>query len=706
MRRFRLTFYFVLTAVLVIGVVTVAVGVIAGRLAEESLVRVTEENSARDATHIHSMITGQHAMPAMAVGEATPRDEASPPPQPTMPAMPPAEAAAVHEPTHPQEPLPMTLQFLAGEDGLPRMGPSLVAGLNIPRLSVLDPQGNVVWSSDAANPELTELDERLYKAAVAGRVASKLQRDRAVTGPDGMQRSIDVIETYLPLLGGKAGPVIGVMVIWRDVSSDYAIQVTEVRRRALQTTVGFMAALFIAFLAFIVTADIKISQANRREVALVEARLAERRLAEVVLRKSEEGARRLAHEKSVLAEIGRVMGSSLDIGDVYEGFTERARELIPFDRIVVTALDRDEGIGRASYVLGVEISERRAGQTHEIDGTLTGILASTKKGIVTGNGRPDELVEHLPDEAVALSAGLRSMVAAPLIAGNSCIGTLTLRSRTPGAYSEEHLALAEQVAVQIAGALANSQLYEQRKQAEEALAGKARELERSNEELERFAYVASHDLQEPLRMVTSYTQLLGQRYKGKLDSDADEFIAYAADGAKRMGALIKDLLEYSRVDSGDKELEPIALEELFAMTVVNLHAAIEESGGEVTHDPLPTVRADPYQIGQLLQNLIGNAIKYRGDAAPAVHVGAEHAGQEWVFSVRDNGIGIDEKDAERVFNIFQRLHSNGEYSGTGVGLAICKRIVERHGGRIWVDSGLGQGTRFSFTIPDLGGQPT
>lgn len=239
----------------------------------------------------------------------------------------------------------------------------------------------------------------------------------------------------------------------------------------------------------------------------------------------------------------------------------------------------------------------------------------------------------------------------------------------------------------------------ERKHAEEAIQRVTEDLRRSNAELEQFAYVASHDLQEPLRMVSSYVQLLGKRYQGKLDRDADEFIAYAVDGAKRMQNLINDLLAYSRVGTRGEDFSPVSTECLFEEAIANLQFAIEDSRATITHDPLPVVRGDSVQLVQVIQNLLGNAIKFRGDEPPCIHVGVQKAEGEWIFSVRDNGIGIDPKFADRIFIIFQRLNDRTVYPGTGIGLAICKRIVLRHGGRIWVESALGRGSTFYFTLP-------
>ena len=230
------------------------------------------------------------------------------------------------------------------------------------------------------------------------------------------------------------------------------------------------------------------------------------------------------------------------------------------------------------------------------------------------------------------------------------------------------------------------------------------EMRRSNTELEQFVYVVSHDLQEPLRMVASYTRLLAKRYQGRLDADADDFIHYAVDGAERMRALLNDLLEYARVGTRGKPFKLIWCEDVLEKALTNLKVAIEDSGAIVTHDYLPMLVADEGQLVQLLQNLIGNAIKFCNQELPKIHVSAERRDWVWAFSVRDNGIGIDPQHAQRIFEMFKRLHTREEYPGTGMGLAICKKIVERHGGHIWVQSQPGEGSTFYFTIPVTGGK--
>lgn len=234
---------------------------------------------------------------------------------------------------------------------------------------------------------------------------------------------------------------------------------------------------------------------------------------------------------------------------------------------------------------------------------------------------------------------------------------------------------------------------------DQALAARTSELARSNEELERFAYVASHDLQEPLRMVTSYCQLLVRRHKEQLNAEAQEFLGFVVDGGQRAQALIGDLLSLARLNSQARPMQPVALETVLSDVLRQLRLVVAETGTKVTHDPLPVVPADARQMGQLFQNLISNALKFHGSSAPAVHIGAHEEAGIWRISVADNGIGIEPKFFERIFVIFQRLHLRSDYKGTGIGLAICKKVVEHHGGSIGVQSDFGKGSTFFFTIP-------
>lgn len=226
-----------------------------------------------------------------------------------------------------------------------------------------------------------------------------------------------------------------------------------------------------------------------------------------------------------------------------------------------------------------------------------------------------------------------------------------------------------------------------------------RELSRSNQELEQFAYVASHDLQEPLRMVASYTQLIAQRYQGKLDADADEFIGYAVDGATRMQAIINDLLVLSRVGTRSSNFVMTDSKVALDKALANLRLLIAETGATINCNNLPSLNADSSQFTQLFQNLIGNALKFRGELVPCINIGAQEKNGEWVFHVQDNGIGISQEYFEKIFVMFQRLHSKKDYPGTGIGLTICKKIVERHNGRVWIESERGKGSTFYFSIP-------
>ncbi len=293
----------------------------------------------------------------------------------------------------------------------------------------------------------------------------------------------------------------------------------------------------------------------------------------------------------------------------------------------------------------------------------------------------------------AIQAGLDSGLAVPVLAANEPVAVLEFFERAARPEDVQLLETVAAIAAELAVLIA-------RKRAEDELKRTAAELARSNAELEQFAYVASHDLQEPLRMVASYTLLLRRRYHDRLDQDANDFIDFAVDGATRMQALINDLLAYSRVGTQARPLEPTASAMVLNQVIADLGVAIREAGAEVTSVGLPVVRADARQLTELFQNLIANAIKYRReDVAPRIQVRATRQGAMWRFEVQDNGIGIEAQYAERIFQVFQRLHTREQYPGTGIGLAICKKIVERHGGRIWVESSPGTGSTFYFTLP-------
>jgi signal transduction histidine kinase len=248
-------------------------------------------------------------------------------------------------------------------------------------------------------------------------------------------------------------------------------------------------------------------------------------------------------------------------------------------------------------------------------------------------------------------------------------------------------------------ALQEKQMRLERKGDQERLARTVEELARSNRDLEQFAYIASHDLQEPLRMVAAYTQLLAERYRGRLDETADKYIDYASNGALRMQTLIRDLLAFSRVGRQGSEMKVIDCNTIVGQALKNLQSAIRESGAVVSYDRLPVVRCNSFQFLQLFQNLIGNAMKFHGSEKPIIQLSAVRTGSEWLFSVSDNGIGIEPESAEVIFSVFKRLHTSSEYPGNGIGLAICKKVVEQHGGNIWVESTKGHGSNFKFTLP-------
>ncbi len=424
----------------------------------------------------------------------------------------------------------------------------------------------------------------------------------------------------------------------------------------------------------------------------------EQRRAENALRAAAAEQRRRASSQETLSNIARIIGSSLDIEEVYQRFGREVAELIPFDRIVINLITDEPAHMIDTYqASAVDVPDREPDQAYSIEGTLSQEVIDSRKCIIFHPADEAEAADSYAGLTGAYGMGLRSFLSAPLLHHGEPIGCLNLHSLTENAYSELHRLLAERIAIYIAGAIANAELHAQ-------VTLQADELARSNRELEQFAYVASHDLQEPLRMVSSYVELLGRRYSGKLDERADKYIYFAVDGATRMQRLITDLLAYSRVGTQGVDLAPTDTAPVVEEALSNLEVALANSDARVVYPDLPRVTADSSQLVQLFQNLIGNALKFKGEQRPRVEVRAERDGSYWLFSVRDNGVGFDQKYADRVFGVFKRLHRNSEIAGTGIGLAICQRIIDRHGGRIWAESKPGSGATFYFTLPAVSEQ--
>jgi signal transduction histidine kinase len=411
-------------------------------------------------------------------------------------------------------------------------------------------------------------------------------------------------------------------------------------------------------------------------------------------RRAEEGARRLEREKAarrleaLRAEVSHALSREGTVPDILQACAEAMAKHL--EAVVVRMWLHARGtemLELAGNAGALAPPRERWAQIPFGGASMVSAVARTRQQVWADHLGEDPRVL---DKGWVRETGIRAFAGIPLLVQDQLVGVLGVYTLQP--LGEDAVAALAALADAIAQGV-------ERRRAEEALKQHAQELSRSNEELQQFAYVASHDLQEPLRMVASYTQLLGRRYKGKLDADADEFIHYAVDGVNRMQRLIQDLLAYSRVGTRGRQPKPCDAGRALERATANLQAAIQESGATVLPGALPPVLADETQLAQVFQNLLGNALKFHGEAPPHVEVSGERQGAEVRFTVKDRGIGIDPQYFDRIFIIFQRLHGKEEYPGTGIGLAICKKIVERHGGRIGVESQQGKGTTFWFTLP-------
>jgi signal transduction histidine kinase len=468
-----------------------------------------------------------------------------------------------------------------------------------------------------------------------------------------------------PKTDWKVGDVRGIQEIIRPL--DNVVADTKEGLRGTFLLMAMMGLLGLGGLALVMGK-------MRRDKTELEQRVTERSAAESRLK--------------ALHEINLSVSSTLDLRAVLELLMEKVSSFFPDTAIQIWLVNPQTKDWERAACRNLDEAEWKGRTLTSIPALVKEVL-STKTPVAVLNVQTDP---RTLDPSFYRQQGVISYLGVPLMVKGEVVGDLVLLTRVRHRFESDEINFLSTLAGQAAIAIHNSQLFEQTRR-------QSAELKRSNTELEQFAYVASHDLQEPLRMITGYTNLLAKRYKGKLDRDADEFIAFAADGARRMHGLINDLLSYSRVGTTGKDLAPTVCEEVLAKTLASLRMAITESGARITHDNLPTVMADDTQLGQLFQNLIGNAIKYRDTKPPEIHVGCKREDDRWLFSIKDNGIGIDPRHAERIFVIFQRLHTRDEYGGTGIGLAICKKIVERHGGKIWVESEARQGAKFCFTLP-------
>ena len=390
-----------------------------------------------------------------------------------------------------------------------------------------------------------------------------------------------------------------------------------------------------------------------------------------------------------LHEIDKSILTSDSPEDIAKTAVQQLKSVISYDFGSVAVFDHETQ--KTRFFTAKEYDDTAIEANYNIDDVI--------KAFDDSKGQPicrnlDENSPETPLINALRGLNIHTYLVYPLRYRDELIGAINLASHNKNAFNQNDIAIVDEIAAPLAIAIQQARLYEEVHQ-------HAKALESRNEELEQFAYVASHDLQEPLRIVISYVQLLARQYEGQLDDDADIFMKYAIDAAMRMRNLIQDLLSYSRLGSRGKIFVETDMNQVLAHVLIDLSLTIEENTASITHDPLPTILADSTQMGQILLNLISNAIKFRGEEDPHIHISALRQDDHWQFSVQDNGIGIEPQYTERIFAIFQRLHTVEEYPGTGIGLAICKKIIERHDGQIWVESDLAykQGTTFYFTLP-------
>ena len=428
--------------------------------------------------------------------------------------------------------------------------------------------------------------------------------------------------------------------------------------------------------------------------------LTERKRAEEALKKSEEEAKQLAQENAIMAEIGRIISSTLNIEEVYERFAEEVRKLISFDRISINIINPEGRTGTVAYAIGVDVIDRRPGSVFPLIGSMTEEVMRARSGLLVQTEDIGGLKTRYPGLLSAFQAGLRSMMSVPLFAKDQVIGSLHIRSLKPNAYSETDMRLAERVGNQIAGAIANAQLFTERKRAEEERERLLAEIAAKNQELESFVYTVSHDLRAPLVSLDGFSSLLKRESQNQLGEQGRHYLERIRANVAHMNTLVTELLELSRIGRVVGPEEEIDMGVLLREIEKGLVLKLEQEGVEfIVQQPLPAVRGDRGRIRQVFANLIENALKFRSlERGLRIEMGCEEERGFYRFYVRDNGIGILPQYQEQIFEPFRQLDRG--IDGVGMGLALVKRIVEHHGGRLWVESELGKGSTFYFTIPD------
>lgn len=558
-----------------------------------------------------------------------------------------------------------------------------VKGLSVLKIKIYDMKGRTVFSSEAKQIGENKSKNAGFLAARAGMAASEITHRDKFSAFEQVIEDRDLISSYIPVrVDGAEGPIEGVFELYYDVT-ELMDSMAQTQRTVIAGVVGLLALLYVILYLIVRHAD-RVMKRQNDELAAANRRL--------------EG---LLEEVSALYATMSPLDSADTITEMLGSVVERLLPATGADAALIRLRDMANGGFIYTGQRGFPESFLEEAKNKPADSAVETVFQSGEPIIA-----PDIAIDSRVKGKLQLDAGFLSCAFLPLKVRNEVRAIIHLASTKKGYFQESQRDRLMAMAHQMGIAIENRELFEEVRAAKDTLENVNRkldqqtvELQRSNAELEQFAYVASHDLQEPLRIITSYSQSLEKDNTCQLSDDAKEDLHFIIDAAKRMRRLIEDLLAYSRIGSRGNPFQPADVNTLLQNSLNSLALAIEDSNAVVTHDNLPTITCDSGQIEQLLQNLVGNAIKYRNGQAPKIHISCQRRDKSWLFRVQDNGIGIAPEFAEQIFVIFQRLHTREEFPGTGIGLAVCKKIVERHDGKIWVESQPSNGSTFCFSIP-------